>query len=251
MGTSSPRVITYINRDPIRSFTSPILFPSSKDTLHPTLTRISPVTSSAHPSIRQLSCALLHPNDPSCLRTYMTFYLHTFPQLAKLFTLIFTLMAFTRYTAFLLEPTTQINKLAKRILRTTLFVSGAIGTSWGSICLFQYILPRTFLTTQRWFWGGFLGGLWAIVDRQGGRARFMYSTRLSIDSLWKVGIKRGWWQTGRNGDVWVFVAGLMLLNSVYELQPAAVDDGIVRRCLGMLRGEGWVDRAEARKMKGN
>lgn len=75
----------------------------------------------------------------------------------------------------------------------------------------------------------------------------MYSARLSIDSFWKVGVKRGWWHQGKNRDVWVFVAGLMLLNTVYEVNPAAVNSGFVRRTLAMLRGEGFVDRVKVMK----
>ena len=78
----------------------------------------------------------------------------------------------------------------------------------------------------------------------------MASVRLSVDSLWKVGVKRGWWKGVRNGDVWVFVAGLMLLNTVYEVDPKAVSGGMVRKGLGVLRGEGWVDRAEGEGRKG-
>ena len=72
----------------------------------------------------------------------------------------------------------------------------------------------------------------------------MASVRLSVDSLWKVGVKRGWWKGVRNGDVWVFVLGLMVVNTVYEVDPKAVSGGVVRKGLGVLRGEGWVDRAE-------
>ena len=71
------------------------------------------------------------------------------------------------------------------------------------------------------------------------------SVRLSIDSLWKVGVKRGWWKGVKNGDVWVFVAGMMLLNVVYEVDPKAVSGGVLRKGIGMLRGDGWVDRAAA------
>ena len=78
----------------------------------------------------------------------------------------------------------------------------------------------------------------------------MASARLSIDSLWKVGVKRGWWKGVRNGDVWVFVLGLMLLNTVYEVDPKAVSGGLVRKGLGVLRGEGWVDRAEGERKAG-
>lgn len=124
----------------------------------------------------------------------------------------------------------------------TLFITMAIGTSWGSICLFANLLPRNFLPTQRWFLGGFLGGLWGFVERKGGRGNFLYSVRMSIDSAWKVGKKRGWWKGFGGGDLGVFVAGLMVISAVYERDAAAVQGGIIRKGLGFLRGEGFVDR---------
>jgi hypothetical protein len=64
-----------------------------------------------------------------------------------------------------------------------------------------------------------------------------------MDSLWKVGVKRGWWKGVKNGDVLVFVASLAVIQSIYETNPKAVSGGVVRKSLGMLRGDGWVDRA--------
>lgn len=126
----------------------------------------------------------------------------------------------------------------------SLFITGAIGTSWGSICLFNNTLPRTLLPTQRWFLGGFMGGLWAYVAKKRERDNFLYSFRLSLDSLYKVGKKRGWWKGVKNGDVMLFVAGLAAVNYVYEAQPSAVQGAMIRKTLAMCRGEGWVDRAE-------
>ncbi|ORY14819.1 hypothetical protein BCR34DRAFT_559913 [Clohesyomyces aquaticus] len=223
-------------------FVSPIMFPVNK-TLPKTLTRISPITSPAHPAIKSLSCALLHPNDPSCMRTYISYWIQAFPKVARFFTIIFAALSVTKYKAFLKSPISVINKLAKSILRMSVFISGAIGTSWGSICLFQHIFPRTFLPTQRWFLGGFLGGMWAFLERKSGRSNFMYSARLSIDSLWKVGIKRKWWRGVKNGDVMLFALSLATVNVLYEISPKSVNSGVARKGLGVLRGEGWVDRA--------
>ncbi|KAJ4346099.1 hypothetical protein N0V95_005715 [Ascochyta clinopodiicola] len=223
-------------------FVSPILFPTH-ETLPKSLTAISPITSPAHPAIKSLSCALLHPHDPSCLRTYMQYWIQAFPKIARFFTLLFTAMSLARYKTFLAAPSAALNKLAKSILRMSFFLSGAIGTSWGSICLFQNIFPRNFLPTQRWFLGGFLGGLWAFLQRKGGRGNFLYCTRMSIDSAWKVGVKRGWWKGVANGDVLLFVLSLATVNVLYEISPRSVSSGVARKGLGVLRGEGWVDRA--------
>lgn len=227
-------------------FISPILFPNG-ETLPKRLTSISAITSPAHPAIKSLSCALLHPQDPSCLRTYVRYWIQAFPKIARFFTIFFTAMSVARYKAFLDSPIAALNSLAKRILRMSLFISGAIGTSWGSICLFQNIFPRNLLSTQRWFLGGFIGGLWAFLERKGGRSNFLYSTRMSIDCLWKVGIKRGWWRGVKNGDVLLFVASLATINVLYEISPRSVSSGVARKGLGVLRGEGWVDRAALSK----
>ncbi|KAI9820213.1 MAG: hypothetical protein M1827_005835 [Pycnora praestabilis] len=222
-------------------FISPILFPAST-TLPRTLTAIAPITDPAHPAIKSLSCALLHPTDPSCLRVYLTYYIQTIPRIAKGFTLIFSLLSLPRYKSFLANPILATDKLARSILRFTFFISGALGTSWGSICLFQHVFPRTLLYSQRWFLGGFLGGLWGFLDRKNGRSNFLYSARLSVDSLWKVGVKHGWWKGIRGGDVWLFTLALCAINIVHENDPKAVNGKIFRQGMSSLCGEA-VDRA--------
>lgn len=66
---------------------------------------------------------------------------------------------------------------------------------------------------------------------------------MSIDSAWKVGVKRGWWRGIANGDVLLFVLSLATVNVLYEISPRSVSSGVARKGLGVLRGEGWLDRA--------
>jgi len=164
--------------------------------------------------------------------------------------LIFTVFSIPRYKLFLSSPGKELNSLAKRILRMTAFITGAIGTSWGSICLFQSLLPRAFLPSSRWYLGGFLGGFWAFIERKNGRGQFLYSVRLSIDSLWKVGVKKGWWKGFKNGDVWVVVVALAVVNSVYEVRPGAVRGSMIRRGVEYMKGEGFVDKVKEEKQPG-
>jgi hypothetical protein len=221
-------------------FTSPILFPNST-TLPTTLSAISPITSPAHPLITSLTCATFHPSDPSCLRTYLTYWIRVFPPLTRFFTAIFLVLYLPSYKAFYRAPITTLNSLASTILRYSTFVAGSVGTSWGAICLFQQLFPKNFLATQRFFLGGMLGGVWGYVVRKQARGEFLYSARASLDSLWKVGRKRGWWRGIRGGDVWLFVVSLMVVNLVYERDSRAIRSGVVRRGVSGLRGEGFRD----------
>lgn len=223
-------------------FVSPILFPLASNTLPQSLSAIAPITSPAHPSHTALSCATLHPATPSCTTTFLHYILTAFPALAKFFTAYYALFSIPKYQKFIASPAGELNALGKRVLKTATFLTGAIGTSWGSICLFQYLLPRTFLPSARWFLGGFLGGLWAFVDRKGGKGHFLYSVRLSVDSLWKVGVKRGLWKGFGGGDVAVFVAGLAVMNVVYGERRAAIGAG-VGKGIGFLRGGELLSKA--------
>lgn len=229
------------------SFASPILFPSAAPgkTLHPSLEAIAPITDPANPAIPRLSCALLHPHDPSCGKTFIQYMLRAFPDMARFFAIVYGAMSLLRFKAFKAAPVKFLNGLGLRVLQTSLFLTGSIGTAWASICAMQRVFPNRLLATQRWYIGGFVAGLWAWLERNGGPGNFMYSARMSADSTWKVGKKHGWWKGVKGGDVMVFMASLTLLAVVYERKPEAVDSAPLRKALGVARGEGWIDRAAA------
>lgn len=77
--------------------------------------------------------------------------------------------------------------------------------------------------------------------RRDARGEFLYSARASVDSLWKVGRKRGWWRGIRGGDVWIFVVSLMVVNVVYERDARALRSGVIRQGVSSFRGEGLRD----------
>ncbi|KAF1813053.1 hypothetical protein P152DRAFT_435473 [Eremomyces bilateralis CBS 781.70] len=226
------------------AFISPTLFPNNPNPLPSTLSKISPITSPAHPALQHLSCALVHPSDPSCLRTYIHYFLSVFPRVTRFFAIIYGALSLFRLKAILANPGTALNGLAKSILRISLMITGALGTSWGSICLFNNILPGKAIPELRWFLGGALGGLWGFVEHGNPNARgnFMYTTRSSLDSLWKVGVKRRWWKGVANGDVILFIASLAAINAVHEIRPSAVRGPAIRKAISSLSGEGWTDR---------
>ncbi|KAH7311697.1 hypothetical protein B0I35DRAFT_70664 [Stachybotrys elegans] len=226
------------------AYISPTMFPNKEQVLPATLKHLSPLTSQAHPLITSLSCATLHPADPSCLRTYLTFWLNTFPPMTRLFLIVYSAM--TVLPGFKLlynSPIATLQRIIASAMRMSTFATGALSSAWASVCFFQAYLPRHVLATQRFFLGGFLAGLWAWVERRHGRSVFLYTARVSVDSLWKVGVKRRWWKAMKGGDVWVFALALMVTGVVYERDARAIREGQWRKGMSWVRGEGWRDWA--------
>lgn len=86
-----------------------------------------------------------------------------------------------------------------------------------------------------------LGGLFSWIVRNDARGEFLHSARSSLDSLWKVGKKRGWWKGVKGGDVGLFVVSLMAINVVYERDARSLRSGTIRKGVSSLRGEGLRD----------
>jgi hypothetical protein len=221
------------------TFVSPILHPKIANTLPPTINPvIAPVTSRAHPMLQHLSCALIHPQEISCFMAYLRQILLSFPKIAKFFTMYYGAMSVLRIKAFTKMPLQELDRLAKKILKTTAALTGAIGASWGTICLFQWILPRAFIPQFRFFLGGLIGGSFQLLDPGSiGHGNSMYAARTSVDSLWKVGVKRRWWKPVKGGDVYLFVAALALINTCFDVGGQSVSKDRTMLLIKVLRGD--------------
>ncbi|PGH13668.1 hypothetical protein AJ79_03517 [Helicocarpus griseus UAMH5409] len=227
------------------AFSSPILHPGNLKPLPDPLQFISPVTSPAHPSIASLSCALLHPKSPSCLTAFLHQNLLSIPLLARFLTKVYLALAILKFPAFLAHPILATNALCTKVLTRTAVLSAALGSAWGSVCLFNTYLPRSLLPTQRFYLSGALGGLpFAFLAGDGNRSMFLYFFRVAVDSAWKVGTKRGLWRGWKGGDLFVFVASWALVGALLEKNAGVIEGGGLRKLFAWLRGDGFVDLAE-------
>lgn len=186
-----------------RPFNSSILYPDS-NTLHKSLRSIVPIVAPAHPAITSLQCALLHPQEPSCLKTYIHFWASEFTSVTKFMAMVYTLAWLPRYQKILHNPANILTKISRSALLTSTFITGAVGTSWAMTCFFQKTLPRHLLPKGRYWLGGFIGGLWAFVDSRGGRGNFLYGLRVGLISTWKVLAKKGFVKGIRHASLLAF-----------------------------------------------
>ncbi|KAL1956463.1 hypothetical protein VTO42DRAFT_7261 [Malbranchea cinnamomea] len=234
------------------AFTSPILHPGNPCTLPAAVRSVSPITSPAHPAVSLLSCAILHPKTPSCLTAFFHQNLLAIPLIARFLTKIYLVLSLLFIKSFLSHPIATTNALCRKILSMTAVLSAAIGSAWGSVCLFSAFLPRSFLPTQRFFLSGALAGLpFALLGGGEHRSHFLYFFRLAIDSAWKVGVKRKLWRGYKGGEVVVFVASWALIGALLQRTPTAITDPGMRKGLAWVRGDGFVDPVERRSKKKN
>ncbi|PYH77878.1 hypothetical protein BO82DRAFT_357831 [Aspergillus uvarum CBS 121591] len=233
------------------SFVSPILHPGTSKTLPSSLASISPVTGSAHPAISSLSCALLHPSSPSCSTAFLHHILLSVPPLARLLTAATLALSLRNFKTLASHPITSLNELSQRIMKLTAVLSASAGAAWASICLWNAVLPRSTLATQRFFLSGALAGIpFAFLGPR--RSVFLSFFRAAIATAWKTAGKRGRWTGWTDGELCVIVASWALMGCILDARPAAVQGKGVRVALSWMRGDGFADPlrvAEKRKAK--
>ena len=151
--------------------------------------------------------------------------------------------------SWLAQPISTVNGLSKQVITQTAVLSTAIGSAWGSLCMWNAVLPRTVLPTQRFYLCGALAGLPFAFLGSNSRSVFLYFFRVAVDSAWKAGVKRGLWKGWRGGEVWLFVVAWAVLGSALEGRPGTVQGRGVRRLLAWMKGEGFTDPIEKRRRR--
>lgn len=135
----------------------------------PTIDAVRPLLSLSPPS-NPTSCALLHPQSSSCIPPLFEFFSKSLIQNLRFFSFIIPLISLPssirrlQKSPALLKSLTSIAKLlASTIFKLSLFTTSALGLAWSSICFFAtYFRGRT-LSQQRFYIGGFLGGLCGMI----------------------------------------------------------------------------------------
>ena len=193
--------------------------------------------------ISSLSCALLHPSTPSCSQAFLYHILLSVPPLTRILAIVALAISAVQYKNFLAQPISATNAASKRVIKIVGVLSAAAGSTWGSICLLNKLLPRSALPTKRFFLNGFIGGFpFALLGNS--RGGYLSIFRVAAYSAWKVCIKRGLWCGWKGGDLWILVLSWALIGSILDGKPSAIQTKGLRKCLAWTRGEGLVDPVE-------
>lgn len=237
------------------SFSSPLLHPDSANNFRPDaiVARVLPILAGAHPGHSRLVCAFLHPEETSCWKVFDGFVRAEFKAVTKFFAAFAAFGILIRHKKFLKDPEEGVFKGILATLTNSAFLSLALGTAWGTICLFQQYLPSNFIPTKRFYLQGFLAGLWVSLVTIGGNASRatdlgMYSARLAVNCAWKVATKNKAVKGLKNGEVLYFAAAMGVLMSLYEVQPKAIGSGFVRSALAKMAGKSASDEEQGRSL---
>ncbi|CAG8515108.1 9132_t:CDS:2 [Acaulospora morrowiae] len=134
-------------------FYSPKLHGRDISTLPDALKPIRPVLEIAHPAHNKMMCALLHPNDPSCLATYFKFIAKEGVAALKFMVALQALSLIFKWKTLVSRPnevlTQFLNGGTQTIFKGATFITMAIATSWAMICGFQNVLPNKFMPISR------------------------------------------------------------------------------------------------------
>jgi hypothetical protein len=76
-------------------FHSPTLFKGSS--LPESLDTIAPIVNTAHPGISNLTCAVLHPSETSCLKVFAAYIGEQWGQVGKFITAVYALIGLASY----------------------------------------------------------------------------------------------------------------------------------------------------------
>lgn len=221
------------------TYVSPILRPKDSTTLPPGISpAISPVTDRAHPALQYLSCALIHPHETSCFTPFLRQLLLSFNSIGRFIAIYYSALSLLRISRLVKAPVAFTTTLAAQILRTTISIVTVIAGSWASICFGNNYLPKSLMPTFRFFVAGTIAGSAAAIDRTAtGHGNNMYALRNSLDCLWKVGVKHGWWRGIKGGDVYLIVLSFMAVNALYDTQRSVFEKDGSMAAVRMLRGD--------------
>ncbi|CAG8675361.1 7464_t:CDS:2 [Dentiscutata erythropus] len=232
-------IITSLNYP---EFRSPKLHGINDSAFPDKLKTIRPILEIAHPAHTKLLCAVLHPEDTSCLANYSKFIAKEGITALKFMTLVHIVPLLFRsrdlVKRFNLMTTQILSRVVPSIFKSATFITMAIATAWALLCGFQNILPKKYMPVTRIYANGFIAGLWILVESKSRRLDIgLYSLRLSIESFWKLLVKTRKVRNVRNGEVIYFSFAMACIMAIYKTQPNNITPSYMRQTIQNLLQE--------------
>ncbi|KAJ9120526.1 hypothetical protein QFC24_005199 [Naganishia onofrii] len=194
-----------------------------------------PIMQLAHPAHNRAICATLHPLEPSCTVNFLASVKESMGSAFALvggYSAIMTLLKFKKIRQ---DPRGALLRWLISSIRGAGFVTLAISNAWAWVCVFQRLLDPNTLQRGRFGIGGMLAGLWIFLVPAARRLELgLYSVRLSMLTLWKIGLKKGWWNASRRLAFAPFAIGLAILVHIKRQRLAPTESWVGK-------GVTWLD----------
>ncbi|GHJ83714.1 hypothetical protein NliqN6_0116 [Naganishia liquefaciens] len=202
-----------------------------------------PLMQFAAPGHTRAMCATLHPLETSCTRNFIGSVCESAPSAFALVGGYSGAMMLARFKALRQDPRAALIKWLKGSIRGAAFVTLSISNAWAWVCVFQRLLSPGTLTRPRFGLGGMLAGLWIFLVPAARRLELgLYSVRLSMATLWKIGVKKGWWRSRSRLGFAPFALGLAILVHLKRRRLAPMQGWVGK-------GVTWLDAEWERKVE--
>lgn len=220
-------------------FVSPLMFPEIS-TLPAELASIEPVIGLAHPSMKTLTGALMHPTEPSEFRTYTEFILSNSGAVSKYVFALYAAISLLGRKKTNFPLIAVLGSVLAKTIRTTIFIVMTTASAWLGIGLSQQLLSNRLMPVFRYRIIGFLAGLWAFVDQVNGQFRFTYATRMAIMSYWRMLVKQRRIKPIPHGEVALFAAAFAAVMTIFDIAPHSIP-GNRRKLFNWIKNHRYVD----------
>lgn len=219
-------------------FRSPLLL-KNREPVSSSLEPVYPVLASAHPAIKTLSAALLHPDYRN---EWKPFILTVRANFKKVLQLLLPLSLLTNLVGRKLEIQDFAKSLAAA-LRTTVFASLSTASAWASISSSQASVLSSIPPSIRLRSLGFLSGIWAFLDSAAGRTRFLYVVRLALLSQYNLATANGARPLFRHDSAVIIAIALAVSFGLFNVAPEAIGSGLARKVGQWMQSGEWRDPA--------
>ena len=167
-------------------------------------------------------CALQHAPTPFCTVGALNAFYAEFLRAGKLYVPLNIIMAIIfKGSKILKNPFKTLKQMIKSTLRSTIFLTFYVTTSWSMPCFFRNLRGRD----EKWMYyvNGLLAGSMVVLEQPGRRLELaMYCFPRAVESLWNSWVAKGVVRNIKYGESIYFAVASGVMLSIFQTDSGSI-----------------------------